>query len=124
MVIPFDGAVRIVECLLTQATLKFKKIVSCVQGREKIGQSGGRDFFFFPNFIFYRLEYTGGKSKKINIFFPKKKKKFQSALFSPPGRWTGNHFLFKAGLGGGFRAGPGSWGSGFKGLETLYSQIR
>ena len=25
--------------------------------------------------------------------------KFQSALFSPPGRWTGNNFLFKGGLG-------------------------
>ena len=28
-----------------------------------------------------------------------KKKKSQSALFSPPGRWTGNDFLFKGGLG-------------------------
>ena len=28
----------------------------------------------------------------------KKKKKLQSALFSPPGRWTGNNFLFKGGL--------------------------
>ena len=26
------------------------------------------------------------------------KKKIQSALFSPPGRWTGNGFLFKGGL--------------------------
>ena len=26
------------------------------------------------------------------------KKKFHQALFSPPGRWTGNHFLFKGGL--------------------------
>ena len=26
------------------------------------------------------------------------KKKFQSALFSPLGRWTGNDFLFKGGL--------------------------
>ena len=26
------------------------------------------------------------------------KKKSQSALFSPPGRWTGNNFLFKGGL--------------------------
>ena len=26
------------------------------------------------------------------------KKKSQSALFSPPGRWTGNTFLFKGGL--------------------------
>ena len=25
------------------------------------------------------------------------KKKFDPALFSPPGRWTGNHFLFKGG---------------------------
>ena len=25
-------------------------------------------------------------------------KKFQSALFSPLGRWTGNNFLFKGGL--------------------------
>ena len=25
------------------------------------------------------------------------KKKSQSALFSPPGRWTGNDFLFKGG---------------------------
>ena len=27
-----------------------------------------------------------------------KKKKFQSALFSQLGRWTGNNFLFKGGL--------------------------
>ena len=26
------------------------------------------------------------------------KKEFQSAPFSPPGRWTGNNFLFKGGL--------------------------
>ena len=26
------------------------------------------------------------------------KKKSQSALFSPPGQWTGNNFLFKGGL--------------------------
>ena len=26
------------------------------------------------------------------------KKKLQSALFSPLGRWTGNNFLFKGGL--------------------------
>ena len=26
------------------------------------------------------------------------KKKSQLALFSPPGRWTGNNFLFKGGL--------------------------
>ena len=55
------------------------------------GQSGGRDFFFFPNFIFYKLECKVGRSIK-------KKKKFQSALFSPHGRWTGNDFLFKGGL--------------------------
>ena len=30
------------------------------------------------------------------------KKKFQSALFSPPGRWTGNNFLFKDGLNEGY----------------------
>ena len=28
----------------------------------------------------------------------KEKKKFQSALISPLGRWTGNTFLFKGGL--------------------------
>ena len=27
-----------------------------------------------------------------------KKKKFQSALLDPPGRYTGNNFLFKGGL--------------------------
>ena len=49
----------------SQATLK-KKIVSCVPGREKNSQSGGRESssFFFPNFIFYKLECIGGESKK------------------------------------------------------------
>ena len=28
-----------------------------------------------------------------------RKKKFQSALLDPPGRWTGNNFLFKGGPG-------------------------
>ena len=37
--------------------------------------------------------------KKNFFFFSKnKEKKFQSALFSPLGRWTGNNFLFKVGL--------------------------
>ena len=54
---------------------------------------GGQDFFFFPIFFFfYKLECTGGEKKK------KKFLKFQSALFSPPGRWTGNNYLFKGGL--------------------------
>ena len=33
-----------------------------------------------------------------NFFFKKQEKKFQSALFSPRGRWTGNNLLFKGGL--------------------------
>ena len=38
---------------------------------KKNGRSGGRDFFFFffPNFIFYKLECTGGGEK--NIFLEK-----------------------------------------------------
>ena len=41
-----------------------------------------------------------GKGKKQKRKFEEnlKKKKFQSALFSPLGRWTGNNFLFKGGL--------------------------
>ena len=40
----------------------------------------------------------GGEVKKKKKIENVKKKKLQSALFSPPGRWTGNHFLFKGGL--------------------------
>ena len=35
----------------SKATLKYK-IVPCGPGGKKSCQSGGRDFFFFPNFIF------------------------------------------------------------------------
>ena len=43
--------------------------------------------------------YRGGGGVKILIFFENmKKKKFQSAFFIPPGRWSGNNFLFKGGL--------------------------
>ena len=38
------------------------------------------------------------KSKKKKKFFEKMQKKFQSALLDPPGRYTGNNFLFKGGL--------------------------
>ena len=52
-----------------------KKIVSCVPVGQKKSQSGGREsFFFFPNFIFYKLECTGGKVKK-KYFFDNRKKK-------------------------------------------------
>ena len=68
--------------------------VSRVGKKKPVGRSG---IFFFSNFIFYKLECTGGKrEKKKNLKIGKKK--FQSALFSPPGRWTGNDFLFEDGL--------------------------
>ena len=51
-------------------------------------------FLFLISFCL-KLECTGGKVKK-NIF-GKDKKKIQSALLDPPGRWTGNTFLFKGG---------------------------
>ena len=57
----------------------------------------GRSGFSFPNFFLYKLECTGGGVKKIS-FENMKTKKFQSALFSPLWRWTGNNSLFKGGL--------------------------
>ena len=53
-------------------------------------------FFFFPNLIFFKLECTGGKVKKN--CFEKMKKRVPVGPFSPPGRWTGNDFLFEDGL--------------------------
>ena len=38
------------------------------------------------------------KIEKNKTFFKNHEKMSQSALFSPPGRWTGNYFLFKGGL--------------------------
>ena len=38
---------------------------------------------------------TGGK---VKFFGKDEKKKFQSAFLDPPGRYTGNNFLFKGGL--------------------------
>ena len=79
-----------------RATLKYK-IVSCKPGGPK------SFFYFFPNFFFYKVEYTGGKVKKkkmkLKLKLKYEKKEFQSALFNPLGRWTGNNFLFKGGLG-------------------------
>ena len=52
---------------------------------------------FFHFLIFHWLECTEkieGKETFSNIM----KKKFQSGLFSPLGRWTRNNFLFKGGL--------------------------
>ena len=49
---------------------------------------------FFP-FLFFLFHRQGCTEKK---FFKLYKKKFQSALFSPLRRWTGNNFLFKGGL--------------------------
>ena len=54
--------------------------------------------FFSSNFtFFYTLECTGGggvkKKEKIENM-KKKKKKVPYGPF-PPGRWTGNNFLFK-----------------------------
>ena len=40
---------------------------------QKKSQSGGRNLFFFSNFIFYKLECTGGKSEKKNWKIGKKK---------------------------------------------------
>ena len=56
--------------------------VSWVGKRKR--QSGGRESFFFSNFISYKLECTEGKSNKNNFY--------------PPGQWTGNDFLFEDGL--------------------------
>ena len=52
--------------------------------------------FFFSNFFFFKLECTGGEVKKK--LFEKMKKKVLSAVLDPPGRYTGNYFLFKGGL--------------------------
>ena len=66
-------------------------------GKKKASREVGNLFSFFsPNFIFYKLEHSGGKVKKKKDF--ENRKKFQYALFSPPGRWTGNNFLFEDGL--------------------------
>ena len=67
-------------------------------GKQKpVGRSG--IFFSFPNFTLHKLECTGGggvkKKKKVEN---RKKKKFQLALLSPPGHWTGNYLLFEDGL--------------------------
>ena len=56
------------------------------------------NYFFPPNFIFYKLECTGGKDNKFFFFFEIRKKKLQSALFGTPCRWTGNNFFFEGGL--------------------------
>ena len=40
----------------------------------------------------------GGVNKKKNFNLKDEKRKFQSALLEPPGRYTGNNFLFKGGL--------------------------
>ena len=61
---------------------------------EKNGQSGGRDFF--PNFIFYKLECTGGNRGGGEL--KDEKKKFYLQVLDPVGRWTGNTFLFEDGL--------------------------
>ena len=59
----------------------------------------GRSEFFSSDFQFsidcniYTEDIRGKK-----LFFLKKHEKFQSALFSPVGRSTGNNFLFKGGL--------------------------
>ena len=49
-----------------------------------VGRSGY--IYFFIISFFYKLECKY------------EKKKFQSALFSPLGWWTGNYFFFKGGL--------------------------
>ena len=51
-----------------------------------VGRSGF--FFFFLISFFFKQECTGGKLKK----------KSSRPIFSPPGRWTGNDFLFEDGL--------------------------
>ena len=65
-------------------------------GGEKNGQSGGRDFFFSPNFIFYELECTGGK--EFFFFLKDAKKMLYLQVLDPVGRWTGNAFSFEDGL--------------------------
>ena len=69
-------------------------------GWAKKSPSGGREsfFFFFFNFFFYKIECSGGEEVKNIFLFENRKKKFQWALFRPPGRWTGNTFLFEDGL--------------------------
>ena len=75
-----------------------KKLSFLLPGGKKklpVGRSG--IFCFSSSFIFYKLECTWGEVKKKNKNENMKKKKFQLALFSPLGRWTGNNFLFKGG---------------------------
>ena len=68
-------------------------------GGEKNGQSGGWDFFsFFPNFIFYKLEYTEGKRNKKKIGGKDGEKRFYPQVLDPVSQWTGNAFLFEDGL--------------------------
>ena len=58
-----------------------KKLFPVSRVGKKKSQSGGREssFFFFPNFIFYKLECTGGGESKGFFFFGenRNKKKFQ-----------------------------------------------
>ena len=68
----------------------------CRVGKKTASREVGIFFFFFLISFFYKLECTGEKGKIS--FENMKKKKFQSALFSPLGRRTGNNFLFKGGL--------------------------
>ena len=43
-------------------------------GEKKASREVGNLFFFFPNFIFYILECTGGKTKKKNLLKIRKTK--------------------------------------------------
>ena len=59
-------------------------------GRTKKLRVGRSGFFSPPFFIDYDV--------LIKLRTKSHQKKFQAALFCPPGRWTGNNFLFKGGL--------------------------
>ena len=52
-----------------------KKLFPVSRVGKKKSQSGGRESFFFPNFIFNKLECTGGKSKKKEENFESRKYK-------------------------------------------------
>ena len=75
--------------------------------------------FFFLISFFYKLKCTGGKVKKF--FFEK------SAILDPPGRYTGNNFLFKGGLTTNGLVGRVSvlsvGGQGFKSLTGSFQRL-
>ena len=66
---------------------------------KKASREVGIFIFSVFHFSLTRMNWEDWEKKLFECFFSKiMKKKFHPALCSPPGRWTGNHFLFKGGL--------------------------